>query len=46
VKTLGKKMTRKAAARIISANAKKNGGKTTKGSFPARAQSAADRNEN
>lgn len=37
------KMTSKAAARIQSASAKSNGGKTAKGSFPARAQKAASK---
>ncbi|MFH5880862.1 hypothetical protein [Liberiplasma polymorphum] len=37
------KMTPKAAARIQSATAKKSGGKTTKGSFASRAQSAASK---
>lgn len=37
-------MTKSAAARIQSANAKTNSGKTPKGSFPARAQSSADKN--
>lgn len=37
-------MTKSAAARIQSANAKNNGGQTSKGSFPARAQSSADKN--
>ena len=36
-------MTKAAAARIQSATAKK-GGDTTKGSFPTRAQSVADKN--
>ena len=35
------KMTPKAAARVQSANAQKGGGKVSKGSFAARAQSAA-----
>ena len=34
-------MTPKAAARVQSANARKGGGKVSKGSFSARAQSAA-----
>jgi len=38
------KMTKTAAARIQSKECKQNGGKTEKGSFPARAQSAADKN--
>lgn len=37
-------MTKSAAARIQSANAKNNGGQTSKGSFPARAQAAASKN--
>jgi hypothetical protein len=36
-------MTSTAASRIQSASAKANGGKTMKGSFAARAQSAAAR---
>ncbi|WP_170351321.1 MULTISPECIES: hypothetical protein [Ruegeria] len=36
-----KPMTAKAAARVQSASAKSNGGKVSKGSFPARAQAAA-----
>lgn len=36
-------MTKAASARIQSATAK-NGGNTSKGSFPARAQSGADKN--
>jgi hypothetical protein len=35
-------MTKEAAARIQSANAKATGGKTPAKSFPARAQTAAD----
>jgi hypothetical protein len=35
-------MTKEAAARIQTANAKANDGKTATKSFPARAQSAAD----
>lgn len=35
------KMTSKAAARIQSATAKSNGGKTPKGSFASRAQKAS-----
>lgn len=38
------KMTPQAAARIQSANAKANNGVVPKGSFPARAQSAAAQN--
>lgn len=37
-------MTTKAAGRIQSANAPRHGGQTPKGSFPARAQSAAAKN--
>lgn len=37
-------MTPPAAARIQSSQAKANGGQTTKGSFAARAQSAAAKN--
>lgn len=37
-------MTTKAAARIQSSNAKQSGGNTPKGSFAARAQSAATKN--
>lgn len=37
-------MTPTAAARIQGANAKANGGKVSKGSFPARAQAAATKN--
>ena len=37
------KMTKEAAARIQSAEAKAHGGKVAKGSFAARAMSAADR---
>jgi len=37
-------MTKAAAVRIQSANAKNNGGQTPKGSFPARAQSVASKN--
>jgi len=42
---MGKKMSSKAASRIQSASAKKSGGKTSKGSFPARAQKAAAKNK-
>ncbi|MFH2111196.1 MAG: hypothetical protein ABIJ47_08065 [Candidatus Bathyarchaeota archaeon] len=42
---MGKKMTSEAAARIQSAEAKKGDGKVEKGSFAARAQSAADKNK-
>ena len=38
-------MTTKAAARIQSDEAKKNGGKVSKDSFAARAQRAADNNK-
>ena len=38
-------MDKEAAARIQSAEAKKNDGKVEKGGFAARAQSAADKNE-
>jgi len=37
-------MTPAAAARIQSATAKQTGGQTLKGSFPAKAQSAAAKN--
>lgn len=37
-------MTKSAAARIQSSEAKANGGKVAKGGFAARTQSAADRN--
>jgi len=40
------KMTKSDAARIQGAGAVKNGGKTQKGSFPARAQAAGDKNAN
>jgi len=39
-------MTKKAAARIQGGHAKKHDGKVDKGTFAARAQAAADRNEN
>ncbi|MEZ8822869.1 hypothetical protein AB6E04_00825 [Vibrio amylolyticus] len=39
-------MTPEAAARIKSSNAKSGDGKTAKGSFPARAESAATKNSN
>ena len=39
-------MTKEDAARIQSAEAKKHGGGVPKGSFPARAQAAADKHEN
>ena len=39
-------MTQEAAARIQSADAKTKGGQTEKGSFAARAQSAAAQNGN
>jgi len=48
-KTMSKRkspMTKAAAQRIQSATAKKNGGKTPKGSFGARAQSLVARNLN
>jgi hypothetical protein len=38
-----KKMTKKDAARIQGAAAKRGGGKVESGTFPARAQSAADK---
>ncbi len=38
-------MTPKAAARIQADEAKKNGGQVSKGSFAARAQSAAEKNK-
>ena len=38
------KMTPSDASRIQSTQAQKNGGQTGKGSFPARAQSAAAKN--
>lgn len=41
-----KPMTTKDAARIQSSNAKQHGGEVDKGSFPARAQAAAAKNEN
>ena len=43
----GKKhpMTQDAKARIMSTQAKQHGGQTEKGSFAARTQSAADKNE-
>nr|WP_165375130.1 hypothetical protein [Malaciobacter halophilus] len=37
-------MTKSAAARIQSANAKRNGGQTSKGSFPSKAQATATKN--
>lgn len=39
-------MTREAAARIQSAEARSGGGRVEKGSWAARAQSAADKNAN
>ncbi len=39
-------MTPAAASRIQSANAKANDGQNPKGSFPAKAQSAAAKNSN
>lgn len=41
-----KAMSSKAAARIQVANSAKSGGQTAKGSFAARAQSAAAKNAN
>lgn len=41
-----KLMTKKAASRIQSDQAKQNGGKVEEKTFPSRVQSAADRNEN
>lgn len=38
-------MTKEDAARIQRSNAPKTNGKTEKDSFPARAQSSADKNE-
>lgn len=38
-------MDKKSASRIQSANARTNGGGTTKGNFPARAQRAADKRQ-
>ena len=38
-------MTQADKARIMSTQAKQHGGETEKGSFPARAQRAADKNE-
>lgn len=38
-------MTKEAAARIKSAEAKKNDGKTQKGSFTTRAERAAEKNQ-
>ncbi|WP_396588251.1 hypothetical protein [Bermanella sp. R86510] len=40
-----KPMTSAAARRIQSANAKKSGGQIEKRSFPAKAQSAAEKNQ-
>lgn len=37
-------MTKSDASRIQGANAKQNGGKVNKGSFPTRAQQAAEKN--
>jgi hypothetical protein len=37
-------ITQEAAKRIIAANAKKTGGTTEKGTWPAKAQSQADKN--
>jgi hypothetical protein len=39
------KMTKSAAIRIQSVAAKSNGGKVSKGSFPARAQAAANKSK-
>ena len=39
-------MDKEAAARIQAAKAKQHGGEVEKGSFPARAQSTADKREN
>jgi len=39
-------MDKEAASRIQSSNAKQHGGGVEKGSFPARAQSTADKREN
>lgn len=39
-------MTQSDAARIQSTQAPKTGGKTPKGSFPAKAQKAGDKNAN
>ena len=39
-------MTKEAAARIQSSQAKKDGGEVGKGSFAPRAQAAADKREN
>ena len=39
-------MTKEAASRIQSSEAKKEGGGVAKGSFPSRAQSTADKREN
>ena len=41
----GNEMTREDAARIMSAEARSNGGQVEKGSFASRAQSAADRGQ-
>ena len=41
---IGRKMTRRSAARIQSSSAKKGGGRVAKGGFAARAQRAAARN--
>ena len=40
-----KEMTKEDAARIQAAYAKEHDGKVDKGSFPARAQAAAEKNE-
>lgn len=39
-------MTKEAASRIQSSEAKKHGGEVKKGTFPPRAQAAADKHEN
>lgn len=44
-KTTKTPMTKEAAARIQSSTAQQNDGQVPKGSFAARAQSAADKNE-
>ncbi|KAF1053705.1 MAG: hypothetical protein GAK43_01261 [Stenotrophomonas maltophilia] len=41
---MSRKMTQEAASRITSATAKREGGEVSKGSFAARAQSAASGN--
>ncbi len=42
---MNNKMTKKAAGRIQSSTAKTNSGKVQKGSFAARAQKAASKNQ-